>query len=252
MESVIITLGFVSAKTLESTMNHLYEANILLKPHKHYFLYQHYPLSKEKTKISQLATCEKYGMIWVDSGFDRGLHNGMNYLMGQLNLNDDDIVIGLDPDEWPITRGFDQALEDALTDPNYPDMVISYLRNSTFPPVNYSQLVGGHRAYVFTESIAATNVAAFKAGWFKQIGGWWEPTTHYGYLEVHINSKIQETKKTRCVLEDVRCVNVGPIEGYVPQDELYRQYKGCQANWTSKESFEDWLKKNGRGEAIIG
>lgn len=246
----ILTLGFVSAGTFESTMKHLYEGNFLEKPRDHYFLYQHYPLKKEETKQRQLRVCEKYNIHWYDAGYDRGLHKGMNYLFELVNPDDDDVIIGFDPDEWPISPGFDQALEDALTDPKYPDIVLAYLKNSTFPPMPYADVVGGRAAHIFSDSIAAVNVAAFKAGWFRAIGGWWQPTTHWGYLEVHVNSKIKETNKRRCILRDVRCLTRDLPPEFVPQSPIYGEYKGCQANWTSKESFEEWLNKRGLANLI--
>lgn len=247
----ILTLGFVSAGTFESTMKHLYEGNFLEKPRDHYFLYQHYPLKKEETKQRQLRVCEKYNIHWYDAGYDRGLHKGMNYLFELVNPDDDDVIIGFDPDEWPISPGFDQAFEDALNDPVHPNFGFASMLNNYLQATNCI-LIGGRRVEICPIGIIPMTISAFKAGWFRQIGGWQQPTNYYGHLEHHIVAKIRETGKLCGILGDFMGINKPndlrlktPLVDYVHEDSIYRQYKDTQAKFIFTGSFEEFLRARG-------
>jgi len=257
MNAIITTLGFVSAETFESCMIHLYEGKFLSLGCPHYFLYQHFPLKKERCKNKQKEICDRYGIIWVDSGYDRGLHEGMNYLVSVINPTDDTVIIGFDPYEWPTTPGFDVALTEVLSAEDNQDIVLAALKN------NYNQngfwisryypgKIGNHDIMITNAGVCPMSISAFKTSWFKQIGGWKQSSTHYGHLEEYIRDKLKETGKLSCVLHNYSCINVEgapeyktPLINFHPQDSLYKEYKQCQADYSSKEAFEVWLQKRG-------
>lgn len=105
--------------------------------------------------------------------------------MSQLNMADDDVVIGYDPDSCPISPGWDLALVEVMRkDPN----------------VNWSSLMSPRcqpeltaRGYTsrkldqievwYTKQAVVNSICAWRVGWLRRIGGLQEPNAFYGGLE---------------------------------------------------------------------
>lgn len=252
MAVYLITCGFVRAEIFAEKMVHLYEEDTMSIDMKHYFLYQHYPLKKEFEKAGLRKVCEKYNITWLDAGKDLGLHGGANYMMQQINPADSDVIIGHDPDDYADTKGWDKAIVDIVTQD--PSIAIAYLNNGyninhTPGCIFQDTVIAGHKVKIPTNRPTMMSISGYTAGWIRQIGGFSQPTTHYGHIESHFWRKAAQMHKKWAILEEYS-VRYGV--GSYSHDQLYTEYKQAQANFTSRESFEEWLKKKGLGHLIDG
>lgn len=240
MKQKVFTLGFVKSSIFEFSMKAIYENGLKRLDWDHYFLYQHYPIEHNRNAIRLLETCTKYGIKWVDAGEDLGLHKGWNYLCEAVTTVPGEVVISLDPDAWPITKGWDSNLANAVIEPlafvclnnfhnlntHFPLRVYFLPYNTpgglTMSPANYPTMIG---------------VTAWSMNWLKSIGGFHQASSHWGHLEQHLWDKLRLTQKCYGILLDSK-------EGEFPgpeHDVLYRQYKDDQASFSSKTSMKEWL-----------
>lgn len=233
----LLSLGFVRADIFAASMRHLYEDDMLSQHYDHYFLYQHYPIDKENNRSKLLATCQRYGIKWVDSGFDRGLHNGFNYLVSVIPHCPR--RIGFDPDDWPVEKGWDLALLSALDDPLVELTCLNNYRNMDTPGVEWDyRSINGINIAVPLNRPTMMAVGASKTDFFLRNGGMQEPTSHYGHVESWIWGRLQREGKQYAILTDYH-----QIYDVVPDhDPLYTKYKAEQAAMTNRQSFEEWLK----------
>lgn len=261
MEYHLTTMGFVRADIFEVTARNLYEDSpTLTLPVRHYFAYQHYPIDKENNRAKLKNICDKYGIIWVDMDFDRGLHNGFNHLMSIIKPKPDDIVIGLDPDDRIETKGWDKAMVEATLDrpDRIPFITLNnhYGLNDSPGCIFRDELLGGHRAKVPTNRAICMNGLSFLVSWYNKIGGFNEPTTHYGHIESFLWGKLAQFNQELAVLVDYRYgphhweENASKLPSLPSHDPLYTQYKHAQASFQSRESFEEWLVKTGHGNLL--
>ncbi|MBP7210947.1 MAG: hypothetical protein KBA02_07125 [Paludibacteraceae bacterium] len=248
-----VSCGFVAADRFAGAAKKMYEEDILTIDAPHYFLYQHYPINKEENKKQLQDICNKYGIIWIDSGYDRGLHNGFNHLVSVIDPKDEDVLLGIDPDDIVLTRGWDKAIVDVVSSQNSVTMACldNYFALNHSPGCVFEDaVIAGYRVKIPTNRPTMMNASGFTARWFKQMGGFNEPTTHYGHVESHIWQQLIKHFKRYAILLDYKLEN---RPGQLPeQNPLYTQYKQAQASFQSRESFEEWLIKKGLGHLIGG
>src|SRR6185369_2239868 len=81
----------------------------------HWLLNQHYPLGGDETKQAIAEYAGMYGNVRVfDCGRNLGLHDGLQFLVDQIEPLDDDVVVGFDPDEKPLSDGWAHAMVDVM------------------------------------------------------------------------------------------------------------------------------------------
>lgn len=124
MKVYAITLGFCPWRVLEAGIKSYYET-ASFRPDAHYFLDQHYPLRREENLERIKSICEQYRLTFVDSGSDRGMCGGFNFLMEQIPCVEGDILIGYDPDSRPEQGGWDRACLEVLAAEPGLDMVVA-------------------------------------------------------------------------------------------------------------------------------
>lgn len=206
-----------------------------------------WPLDREQN----LRGMEKLKTRWpnlkiVHAPENLGIHNGFNYLTSKMPLNQSDFIIQTAPDTVPITRGWDDALVRVLK--NAED--IAYVSQSSDNVRGTPNILWEMRKVDGLNVMHPTGPAIFQSLGFKwsflsAIGGFWEPCSHYGYIEGYLYHKAQELGLRHAYLEDF--IEVDRIGGYHPPE--YTAWKVAHTRPAPndfKGNFAAWLevKKN--------
>lgn len=237
-----VTLGFVPARIWAKSLAAFKETTVL-DGVQHHFLNQHYPLNKQQNSAELRDIAEDNGLVWHDAGKNLGLHHGFNYVTKQFGLKPDDIVIAYDPDSNPVSKGWDEALVIALSEPKYvwASVMLKPARESIDKVGKAVEAnVKGVRVLELAHPVI-NSVSAFKGSWLLDCGGFSEPNEFYGGLECHMWPQLGNKKWV--FLEDFHESH----EILHKQDEDYRKYKWDHAyhrNWAG--DFESWLKHKGK------
>lgn len=231
----VLTLGFVNAEIFRHTVatNSKYICG-----NEWHFLYQHYPLNKEKNRVELEQICKDHGIIWHDSLYDRGLHHGFNFIFPQLKFERGEYLIGIDPDDMLADESFIPAATSALDKYSQLCMVCAdFKTNLITPGVNWSiQDNGEHGIIAVPDRPIMQQITVFRPEWLTNIGGMMQPTSHYGFAEGHLWRGMQKYETFMAV-----AVGKNQQRGQPPHDPEYIAYKADQVTFKSKDSFEKWL-----------
>jgi hypothetical protein len=239
----LVTMGFVNADILAHSMEHVYKIKSDQLEYEHYFVDQHYPINRESNVLKLKKVCEKYGIKWIDALYDRGLHHGLNFWMDECKVNDE-LFIGLDPDSWPNERGCDEALVDCM-EIKSSNLAFCTLNNS----INIARqdlllapvVLGKHLCMLPTNRPTMFNIVCWRASWLRSIGGFHQPTSHWGHLETYLWKKLVDTKHCFAILVDHRETE---RPWHMPgHDALYVQYKAEQGAFKTRLGLNEWLKQ---------
>jgi len=181
----VLTLGFMKWQIIDKSFEQLYRTSTI--EWEHHVLDQHYPLNEKINRDSLKSICNEYGATLHDAGKNLGLHEGINYLIEQTNPT---VVIGYDPDSFPIRIGWDDALTKVLS----PKTVWSTLGN----PRSVAEVKA--RGY-FERNYNFVRVWVTKKAVVNSVCAWWVPWLHevkltearpfYGHLESEMFNKLK-------------------------------------------------------------
>jgi hypothetical protein len=134
-----------------------------------------------------------FGIKWIDSGFDRGLHDGLNFACSQIKPWDDDVIIVYDPDSGPTRQGWDMALVTAITKGGYLIASLGEPRAmKELRAYGYAQkTVDGYLKIWEPVRPVVMSVSAFSYGFVRKQGGFSQPLKYYGGLEAAMWEKMQ-------------------------------------------------------------
>jgi hypothetical protein len=199
----VITLGYVPARIFEKSMDSFYSTISKEMDITHIFVYQHYPLDEEHNKPALFNICNKYGLTILDPQKNLGLHEGFNWALAQLPIQDEDIIIGFDGDSHPLTQGWDKAFATALEDNRLVWASLwSQRAEDRINEVGYIvHGVRNVRVFILRDAIM-NSICAWNAKFLKDIGGLSELLQYYGHLEASMFPKLKALNKEWVVLPD--------------------------------------------------
>lgn len=230
----ILILGFANGKTAERTLIELErtktsDATVLI-------LDQHWPMAD--LSMFWKGWAHRLNGLYLNSGKNLGLHEGLNYMCRTLQMKATDKVIGLDPDTWPITPGWDTALLKSLDLPNVGWASLGNL---------HSEGEMTHRGYVesvedglrlwTTKQAVVNSICAWNLDWIYNVGGFQEPSEYYGGLECCMFPKCLAQGKRWVWLKDFR---EGKWDTDLSDPE-YKAYKWAHAHQGWKGDFAAWV-----------
>jgi hypothetical protein len=188
--------------------------------------------------------CDHYGIQLFDENKNLGLSGGLNYLLSKIDLRDDDLIIGLDNDVWPITNGWGKALTESVI----------YGANVgwgslMFPIAEYELLQRGYTIHtvqgnggpiVVWEALQAVvnSICCWNGKMIRQLGSLSESNHFYGGLESISFPKIKSLGWKWVYLTQFR----EQFNDKIKQDDCYNTYKFEYAHKKSTQlDFESWL-----------
>ena len=207
----------------------------------HHVLNQHYPL-RQAGEPNALEEYSKYpGVTIYDAGSNLGLHGGLNYLLERISLADDDIVVGIDPDDGPRRQEWlDAMLRVFATDSQVgwlslvtPQIIVALDKDAVS-----SLIIGGERVR-FPGAPLMQVVVGWRGSMLKKLGPMTEPHAYYGGLESDMQPRCRALGYTIGFMVDYltdshRCL----------ADRTYELYKLHHVGFEQPifpGSFDEWL-----------
>lgn len=174
-----------------------------------------------------------------------GVSQNWSRVYEELKVGANDVLIGIEPDEKPLNKGYVQAMADVLLSDRKIALVSllmkeqeQYLKDN--PQSFTEENIAGHRCYVVHGTMSMAMIG-FSGRFLNEIGGIPVPdgTSIYGNIESASYNEIKEHGYEWCFLADY----------YVEHQEnvpLYREYKtavtsGAYAG-NKQIDLEAWLK----------
>lgn len=196
----------------------------------HYILDHHYPVDYWQTRHAILDVAEKWKLKVVSNPKNVGGHEGYNWVFRQLPIGDDDFVIGFDSDSWPMHKGWDSAMIQALQ--KCPELssvsliIDSLVKNRQWTTVCTEPNV------VVPDHIDMVNVSCWRASAVKKTAGMLGMARYYGGGEIMMSGLGMKTG----YLWDYR-EEFCPI----PHDQRYNDWKMAHLRGFPG-NFDEYLK----------
>lgn len=247
MKIKILTMAFTRPELLEKCLRSLAKS----KPPgmEHYILDQHYPLPdalENRRELDILAW--RYGAKIIDAGQNLGYHEGINWAINQMGLEDDDVVVNLDPDAQ-IAEGADGCWLTAIRNAFERDSTLACvgINNETIDRElkerGFFDEKKGSLTLRFMQRPVVMSIIAWQAGFIREVGGLKENTLHYGGVEAVMWPYLCERGRRWAVLPDFW----EDVSLWYEADPEYRDWKVKHGQEHSfKGSFEDYCRAIGR------
>lgn len=168
-----------------------------------------------------------------------GGHFGFNFGLGHLELKDDDLVLGYDPDSYPAKRGWLKAMVEVMQDDprlGYVSLMSEWIQGNRDWRL---EMIGGHRV-AFHPIQDMFNITVFRASVLKKGLLAEEKNPYYGNVETgmkrHVDGLGMRWGYMRDWLED-RC----PIKHH-PIYEEWKKKAGGEG--TYKGNFDQYVMEN--------
>lgn len=239
-----IVMAFMDSDIINKSLMAFHETKNIDLPVKVYILNNHYPLNYEINQIKLKEIAKRYGAKLLDPGKNLGLHNGFNFCVDQIKPDDNDILIGYDPDSLPLQYGWDMALVRAiLGDPAKRAVWSSLMNPRSLKDISdrgYDKRKADGYIEIWETKLPVTNsICAFHAGWLKSVGGLQEHSNFYGHLESCMYEKLDRKKQGWVFLPgwtESDCLRDS-------HDRDYVIYKWCHSHLKSWDGdFKSWLE----------
>jgi hypothetical protein len=186
---------------------------------------------------------EHYGCKVHDLGKNMGLSGGLNYLINNLNLQDDDIVIGTDLDVWPTTQDFGKAIVEVLrADPTvgWVSLQNQHSKKELNERGYTIHTIGGHVCYE-GHTPCVQSIIGWSAKSLKGLGQLKEQQHYYGGGEVVNHPRLKQLGLKWVYLPQYEEI----FHPYCEGDRSYVVYKWNYSHLrTTKLSFADWLAED--------
>lgn len=244
MKIKILTMAFTRPDILERCFESLYGHGVPPGT-EHYVLDQHYPLT---TSEEVRAVCERYGAHVIDAGKNLGYHEGINWAIAHMGLEDEDVVVNFDPDAMIKEGGSHQWVESIevafLSDPS---LAVVGINNETIDRELKERgfFDEDHKGLKlrFMARPVVMSIIAWHVGFIREVGGLKENTLHYGGVEAIMWPYLCERGRRWAVLADFW----EDVSLWYKADPEYAEWKVKHGQEHSfKGSFEDYCRSIGR------
>jgi hypothetical protein len=200
MRKVIMVLCYNRPEVIEQAIKRLNETQDI-NGYECFLIDVRYPLPDKNENFKQLAPMAlKYGFDFLRPAMNRGVSGNWTWVVNELGLRGNDVLIGMDPDSMPQNNGWCDALTDVLSQGDTP---IGYCGLTRVSPPELSterdesgigyiiKEVGGRRLRMFSQPMSWP-MGGFNAGFVNEVGIH-QPRSRYGYIEI---ATIKEMEKT--------------------------------------------------------
>lgn len=239
MRVVVVTLGYAPARILLACLDQVYKT-IGLDNVEHYLLNNRYPIDQERNDKLVKSICDAYGITYFDLGYNLGLSAGYNYLIEQAKLNDDDLVIGIDPDVFPVTPGWGAALFETMQESSFAWASLQNPHSKReLTERGFTEIIINKIKIQIAHQACVNSVCMWRYGVLKQLGFLQEPKKYYGGIESMMFPMVQRLGKHWVYLSDFHEM-ASPL---VESEPLYKKFKWEYAHkLTTTLEFKEWLK----------
>lgn len=243
----IFTPAYCKSSMLEGCLKNLYESPTYLDGFTHVIIDQHYPVDIDHNRKAIQDLCKQYGCTYIDSGYDRGLHGGINNAMQVLSVKPTDAFIGCDPDDRP-SPGAIQALKRVMeADPSVAVAALNFWvipwKMKEHGLVMKEETIGGEHVWIHP-GVEMFNVVSFNMKLVHELGGFHQPNAYYGGIEISLFHEWFKRGMKLVYLRDHNSEHV-KVDRDDPSlyDKSYGEWKIAHATKGFKGSFQEWLNQ---------
>lgn len=237
-----MTLGFNKPETIEMSMKRLVDTCDNLNRVEKVLVDLNYPLPNKKQNTVRLAELSSiYDYTLLKPHINRGVSGNWMWVMNELDLKHEDVLIGMDPDSEPQQKGWVEAITRVLT--SQPKVAYVGLKR-TSPPGLSTESDESNRRYVslnvsnervrLYQDLIAWPMGGFQVSFMKDYG-LHQKNNRYGHIEYCTDKVMKENGYQWLILEDYE--DATSCRG----DALYKAWKVEQANMKTDLDFENWL-----------
>jgi hypothetical protein len=239
MKVWVTTLAYLDLPVLEMALEQYAKTAVPVKG-EYILLDHHWPLNYWKHRHRLLELAEKYNCRVMSPYENLGGHGGNNWLIQNLPVRNEDLIITYDADSNPQTVGWNAMLVKAMEDPSY--AAISLTINADLLTKDWvtEETTSGVAVKRPRNGIEMMNITAFRASFLRLIGGFKGPRRFYGFVEGHLHQSMQAMGLKHGYLVDAY-ENLKPIEPH-PQ---YQEWKRNHVTGTFPGNFDQWAKEKG-------
>lgn len=213
------------------------KSTIGLEPDVKILVDHHYPIDYCQNKRTLLEQAIVYKYKLISPLRNLGAHKGFNWALRQIDLQPEDIVIGVDPDCNIVTPGWGEKMVSVLRECPWLGS-ISLLLDAIVPHNTEcwtKQIIAGTEVG-FLDKPEMFNVTAWKGDFLLKSNGLQALLAYYGHVEVAMRHEAQKHGFKQGYLMAYR-----ETFNDVPHDEKYNKWKGLHVGGKTKLNFGDWL-----------
>lgn len=243
MRKAIITLCFNRPEVVRNSIQRLNKTQ-KTDGFEKYLIDVSFPIPDKTHNTIELATmANQFGYKLLKPAYNRGVARNWMWAVEELELNNNDVIIGMDPDSEPIDNGWADALVDVLTG----GQKIAYCGLTRVSPPGLATEVDESKI-IYSRSVINTRkvrhysqpigwpMGGFSAGFVRE-RGIWQPRSRYGFIEHETIRNMGDWKWV--MLDEFRDQTSDRGE------TIYRDWKVEQAQGKTDLDFEAWLKDKG-------
>ncbi len=236
----MVSLAYAPARVIIECLKQVYKTVGDIE-FEHLVLNNHYPIDEERNDKILKTVFDSYNCKYFDLGENVGLSAGYTYLINQANLDDKDIVIGVDLDVWPTTQGWGNALVKVLQDRSINTgwaSLYSHHSPREFKERGYTEVtLGGIKCHQVRTAML-NSICAWTTPMLKDLGGIKEPNRFYGGFESMSYPIIKSKGYEWVFLPDY----TEEYNDLVKPDPCYRHFKYEYAHkHSTKLDLKNWL-----------
>lgn len=170
---------------------------------RHIMIDQHYPMRRNETLAAIKDVCHEYGIQYVNPGLNLGYHGGLNYALRFFGpeMAPEDALLVYDPDCWPESYGWDQALWNAM------NLMSNIATCGILNPRSRKEVQGrphielGEGVWKIDRATVAS-LQAWRKRFVLSAGGFTEPNEYYGGIEAAMWPHLEALNMDWAVLTD--------------------------------------------------
>lgn len=241
MNKWIVTPAFCKAAVLEENFKNIASAPPM--GYKRVIIDGHYPVDKDENRKRIQQLCADYGAVYLDPGCDLGLHKNLNYAIDTLGIGPEDVMYGLDPDDFPAPGSIEkieaimQADRGIAVCANGWSLIDQRVREGRLTMA----AVAGHVVY-FHKSVEMFRCCGWNMRFIHSLPQkFHQPNNYYGGLESYLFPKWAAQRLKLAYIQDT-CDNI-TLDRSNPNyfDPALRKYKDAHLSGF-KGSFEEYIR----------
>lgn len=237
MKTWVVTLTHTDLSLLESSLKSFYET--ATGGYEHILLDHHWPIDYWAHRHAILRLAEKYGCKVMSNYENVGGHGGLNWVMRNLPLADDDLVMNFDGDSFPVNPGWDVAMTKAMSDHRfgYVSLFIDVDLNCKHWPEEPS--TSGIKMVRAGTGIEMINISMFRYSFLKEVGLLQAQYKYYGQVEAPMMALLQQRGLKHGYLADFKEVG----RAYHP-NQVYTDWKRDHVSGIFPGNFREYYERS--------
>lgn len=222
---------------------HAYYSTTILPSTTHILVDHHWPIDYWAHRRRLLELAEQYSCYLMTPYENLGGHEGYNWVLRNLPLENDDLVIGYDGDSYPITPKWDMAFLQVMEDPSlaacslnlkYLDSLRPWKKTDDANGIEVVLPAGDNENEMF-------NVTIWRYSFLKENGLFQALCPFYGHVEIPMQNLIRKKGFRHVYLK-----NYFEDHNPIPNNSDYVGWKDAHVRGKFLGNFKNWVQRGTR------